>query len=258
MAPVNAPQAAPPVAATIHIYRGLMDRATTWRQRIDTPTNWAIITSGTSVSFVLNDPSHSHAVLLLVMLFTLSFLIIEARRTRYYDLWSSWVRLLETEYLAPILRDNQVTSNESWQRIMVRDMEYPHFKTSLWHLIGRRLRDNYLAIYTFLLMTWLLKLLIHQPPNASSSADTFIQHAAVGPVPGWLVMIAVLASYVALLALMFTTYRHKMPSIEVISRERILLRMTSPFQQPLSRRQFEPALLARFDEDGHRRSEPQD
>ena len=97
------PSAPPPVAATIHIYRGLMDRAATWRLRIDNPTNWAIVTSGTAVSFTLSDETHPHAVLLLLMLFVIMFLIIEARRTRYYDLWSSWLRLLETEYLAPIL-----------------------------------------------------------------------------------------------------------------------------------------------------------
>ena len=54
---------APPVAATIHIYRGLMDRATTWRMRIDNPTNWAIVTCGTTVRFTLSDETPSHAVL---------------------------------------------------------------------------------------------------------------------------------------------------------------------------------------------------
>jgi hypothetical protein len=57
-----------------------MDRATTWRNRIDAPTNWAIISVGTTASFVLNDPVHSHVVLLLMMLMVCSFLTIEARR----------------------------------------------------------------------------------------------------------------------------------------------------------------------------------
>src|SRR5205823_2957807 len=83
----------PPIVATIHIYRGIMDRATTWRVRVDTTTNWAIITTGTSVSFVLGSASRPHAAMLLTMVFTLAFLVIESRRLRYYDLWSSWVRL---------------------------------------------------------------------------------------------------------------------------------------------------------------------
>src|SRR5215213_10957728 len=67
--PGKTPTVPPPVAATVHIYRGLMDRGTTWRQRVDNPTNWAIVSCGTTVSFVLSDDLHSHVVLLLVMLF---------------------------------------------------------------------------------------------------------------------------------------------------------------------------------------------
>ena len=154
--PSSAP---PPVAATIHIYRGIMDRAGTWRVRIDNPTNWAIVTCGTAVSFTLSDEAHPHAVLLLVMLFVIMFVVVEARRTRYYDLWGSWLRLLETEYLAPILQDNIVTVNDTWQELLVRDLGFPHFKASLWKMIQRRMRDHYMAVYLFLLVSWLLKLL---------------------------------------------------------------------------------------------------
>ena len=176
----------PPVAATVHIYRGLMDRGTTWRQRVDNPTNWAIVSCGTTVSFALSDDTHSHVVLLLVMLFGISFLAIEARRTRYYDLWSSWLRLLETEYLAPILQDNCVTAGDTWQELIVRDLGYPHFKATLWRMVQRRLRDHYMAIYLFLLLSWLLKLL--QPIGETAACDTFVCHAAVGPVPGTVVL----------------------------------------------------------------------
>src|SRR5262245_14065314 len=134
--PANQPP--PPIAATVHIYRGLMDSAATWRTRIDYPTNWAIITSGTAASFVLSDESHSHAVLLLVMLMTVMFMTIEARRTRYYHLWSSWLRLLETEYFAPILKENSVTINDTWQALLVRDLGFPHFKMTFWQMLSRR------------------------------------------------------------------------------------------------------------------------
>src|SRR5204862_8330651 len=90
----------PPVAATVHIYRGLMDSASTWRTRIDNPTNWAIITSGATVSFVLSDEMQPHAVLLLVVVFTIRFMTIETRRTRNDQLWSSWVRLLGSDSFA--------------------------------------------------------------------------------------------------------------------------------------------------------------
>lgn len=231
----------PPVAATIHIYRGLMDSATTWRIRIDNPTNWAIITSGTAVSFVLSDEDHSHAVLLLVMLFMLMFLTIEARRTRYYNLWSSWLRLLETEYFAPILQNNYVTINDIWQALIVRDLGYPHFKTTFWQMLGRRLRDNYLAIYLFLILSWLVKLIAHHPPlNTSCLEGTFACNAIVGPIPGRIVLGAVFSFYAGLLLVMFVTYHTDEPSVEVLSRERTLQKLVSPMQQPVHRHPWHP------------------
>jgi uncharacterized membrane protein len=226
----------PPIGATVHIYRGLMDRSTTWRARIDNPTNWAILTCGTSVSFALNDETHSHAVLLLVMLFTLMFLAIEARRTRYYDLWSSWLRLLETEYLALILQDNCITANDTWHELLVRDLGYPHFKATFWGMFRRRLRDHYLAIYLFLLTSWLLKLLLHPSPGCQGADDTFVCHAGVGPIPGVYVLGVVLSFYSLLAIITLIGWSSRDSSVEVLSRERTLRKLVSPLQQPVSRR----------------------
>lgn len=231
----QAPPAPPSVGTSVHIYRGLMDRATTWRVRIDAPTNWAIISSGTAVSFVLNDPTHSHAVLLLMMMMTFAFLTIEARRTRFYDLWCSWVRLLEADYFAPILRDGQVTIDQLWEQMMVRDMDFPHFKSSFWQMFGRRLRDNYLAILLFLILSWLLKLLLHEradlPPYLT---NTFVNRATIGPIPGWMVLAIVLLTYVSLLVFVISIGRRGSSSIEVISGEQMLWRLASPLQQPVN------------------------
>lgn len=244
MAQQKQPLPPPPVGATVHIYRGLMDRATSWRIRIDAPTNWAIITSGTAVSFVLGNPGHSHAVILLVMLLTFGLLVMETRRMRYYDLWGSWLRLLETEYYKPILRNNHVTVHETWQQMVINDMAYPHFKTTFGQLLGRRLRDNYLAIYCFLIMCWLIKLLIHPRPDIPMGAETFVSHAAVGPFPGVLVLSIVLGFYISLCLIMFVTYSVPKPSIEVLSRERTLQKLASPTQQPMSQRQRLEAIIA--------------
>jgi uncharacterized membrane protein len=265
--PANQP-IPPPVAATVHIYRGLMDSAATWRTRIDNPTNWAIITSGTAVSFVLNDETHSHAVLLLVMLLTATFMTIEARRTRYYHLWSSWLRLLETEYFVPILKDNSVTVNDTWQAMIVRDLGFPHFKTTFLQMLGRRLRDVYLAIYTFLIISWFVKLLFHRPvaPEACApstaripaiedaldryfkynpvcATDTLLRHAAIGPIPGWVVITMVVSVYLGLITLMLLTFPSGEPSVEVLSRERTLQKLVSPTQQPVYKSPWHSELL---------------
>jgi uncharacterized membrane protein len=241
--PANQP-APPPVAATVHIYRGLMDSASTWRTRIDNPTNWAIITSGAAASFVLNDKSHSHAVLLLVMLLTVTFMTIEARRTRYYNLWGGWLRLLETEYFAPILKENMVTVNDTWQALIVRDLGFPHFKTTFWRMLGRRLRDVYLAIYLFLIMSWLVKLLLH-PLSVSGvcEEETVVCHATVGPIPGWAVLTTVFCIYVGLITFTLLISSGHEPSVEVLSRERTLQKLVSPAQQPVHKRPWHAALL---------------
>lgn len=240
-----APRTPPSVSASVHIYRGIMDRVTTWRNRIDAPTNWAITTIGATASFVLNDQQHSHAVLILVMLLTFVFLLIEARRLRYYDLWASWLRLLETDYYADILRANEVTLGQAWERQLVRDLENPQFKVSTSRLVAGRLRDNYLALFGFLLACWLLKLLIHQPLDQGVRTDSLIERATIGPFPGVLVFSVVVAWY-AVLVVFAVVHGRSFPGVELLDREQALARMTPLHQQPMSRRQSHAAMMTRF------------
>ncbi|HEY6120634.1 MAG TPA: DUF2270 domain-containing protein, partial [Pyrinomonadaceae bacterium] len=46
--------------AMIHFYRGEIQRSNTWRNRLDTTTNWAVITAGATLSFVFSSPSNPH------------------------------------------------------------------------------------------------------------------------------------------------------------------------------------------------------
>ncbi|MEA3341394.1 MAG: DUF2270 domain-containing protein, partial [Chloroflexota bacterium] len=89
--------------AMIHLYRGEMGRATAWRTRLDTTTNWAVITVAASLTFAFGSPQNPHFVLLLVLLLVCTFLYIEARRYRYYAIWSYRVRLMETDFFARML-----------------------------------------------------------------------------------------------------------------------------------------------------------
>ena len=40
--------------AMIHFYRGEVQRSNTWRNRLDTTTNWAVLTAGATLSFVFS------------------------------------------------------------------------------------------------------------------------------------------------------------------------------------------------------------
>src|ERR1041385_8050769 len=49
--------------AMIHFYRGEVQRSNTWRNRLDTTTNWAVITAGATLSFVFSSPNNPHFVI---------------------------------------------------------------------------------------------------------------------------------------------------------------------------------------------------
>src|SRR5262244_3684528 len=49
--------------AMIHFYRGEVQRSNTWRNRLDTTTNWAVLTAGATLSFVFSSSSNPHFVI---------------------------------------------------------------------------------------------------------------------------------------------------------------------------------------------------
>jgi uncharacterized membrane protein len=86
--------------AMIHFYRGEVQRSNTWRNRLDTTTNWAVLTAGATLSFAFSSSNNPHFVIPINSLLVAIFLLMEARRYRYYEIWSSRVRVLETGYFA--------------------------------------------------------------------------------------------------------------------------------------------------------------
>ena len=85
--------------ALAHLYRGEVTRSNTWRSRLDATTNWAVVTTGVALSYTFGAAGNTPVVILIVSLLVLLFLFIEARRYRYYELWTHRVRLLENELL---------------------------------------------------------------------------------------------------------------------------------------------------------------
>ncbi len=90
------------VTAFVHLYRAEVTRVNLWRSRLDTTTNWAVVTTG-AVLTLLQLPSNPHFVMLLVLLLILTFMFIEARRYSYYALWHYRARLLETDFFAAMV-----------------------------------------------------------------------------------------------------------------------------------------------------------
>ena len=69
----------------IHLYRAEVGRMVTYRQRLDTTTNWAITSSALVTTFSLGNATIPHAAFLFLMFVNAFFLVVEARRFRVYE-----------------------------------------------------------------------------------------------------------------------------------------------------------------------------
>ncbi len=169
------------VTAMVHFFRAEVQRANVWRQRLDTTTNWAVVATGATLSIAFGQASVHHSVILLNTLLVLWFLFIEARRYRYYELWSYRVRLMETDFYAAMLVPPFHPSPE-WAENLAENLLTPSFPISMWEAFGRRLRRNYYWIFLILLASWVAKIWLF--PQAPKDISEFVARGSVGPVPG--------------------------------------------------------------------------
>ena len=187
------------VNAIIHLYRGELGEATAWRGRIDTTSHWAIVLSATALSFVFSDKAiERHMLIPIISFFCTFFMIMEARRYRFFDIWRSRARMIEMNFYQPLLAGSKPPMAD-WAMRLAQDMEWPRFHMTLWEAVGRRLRRNYLGIYIILLGSWLVVLMTH--PTSTTSFSEIIARAAIGPLPGELVFLGMIVFYVGLITL---------------------------------------------------------
>jgi uncharacterized membrane protein len=174
--------------ALVHLYRGEVSRANTWRSRLDGTTNWAVLTTGATLSFAFSSPGNTHVMILINSLLIAFFLWLEARRYRYYDLWRARIRLMETEFFADLLVPQDVgETEEHWRELLAADLWHPRFTITMWEAMGRRLRRNYIWIFGVLTLSWIIKVGIH--PSPTTDFTTVLSRAQIGPVNGWIVIL---------------------------------------------------------------------
>jgi uncharacterized membrane protein len=201
--------------AMVHLYRGELSRANVWRQRLDSTTNWAVITAGAAISFALGNATGHHGVIILNMLLITLFLFIEARRYRYYELFASRVRLMETDFFASMFVPPFGPAAD-WAESMAENLLHPHFTISTWEAVGRRFRRNYLWIYVILVIAWIAKSSLF--PTPLTSLDELVARSAIGPVSGSLVIIAGIVFLGLLFTMGIATIRLQHASGEVLPR----------------------------------------
>jgi uncharacterized membrane protein len=203
------------VTAMVHLFRAEIQRANVWRQRLDTTTNWAVVATGATLSISFSQPSVHHGVIILNTLLVTWFLFIEARRYRYYELWSYRVRLMETDFFAAMLVPPFHPSPE-WAESLAENLLAPSFPISMWEAFGRRLRRNYLWIYLILFISWMGKSYLF--PQPALNLQEFIQRGAVGPIHGVVVIALGIVYHVFLLLIAIGTVGMTKATGEVLPR----------------------------------------
>jgi len=178
-----------------HLYRGEMERAVSWRGRLDSTTNWAVTIIAGILAYAFSSESVAHSIILVAMLIGVVFLLIEARRFRLYDVWRSRVRALQENLFANALDPSQGIEQRDWRELLSDDYRDPDVKMSMRIALAHRLRRVYLPLLVGLFLVWLVRL--------SGADEPLVEAASVSGIPGWAVIGAVGFGYVCLFTLAF-------------------------------------------------------
>lgn len=209
-----------------HFYRAEVQRSTAWRTRLDTTTNWAITATAAIVSFTFTSTAAPHPTLLVGVAIIFTFLLTEARRYRYYDLWARRVRLIESGFLAPRLRREPVSVD--FHAALAHELMKPRLRISALASLAFRLQRSYATMFVILLLGWVVKLDIHPAPARSFSE--LVARAQVGPVPALLVWAGWAACLVFIFGLLVYGKRAPLPPTELRAPARRTGRLAEAFQ----------------------------
>ncbi len=170
------------LGALAHLYRGEMYQSKIWRARLDTTTNWAVVTTGIALSVTFSNADASPLPMLLVSWVLVAFLAFEARRYVYYDIFRMRVRVMEVNFYAPILTGQGIRTDNRWNELLADDYRDMRFHITYWEAVGRRLRRNYAWLFATQLACYAGKIIVH--PTPLRSLTELWERAAIGPLPG--------------------------------------------------------------------------
>jgi len=111
---------------------------------------------------------------------------------------------METNFYAPMLNGKDCPAAPGWEEVLAHDYCDPQHHISFARAVGRRLRRNYCYVLTIQAAAYLGKIDIH--PTPVTSFAEFVQHAAIGPVPGQAILTAVVLFNGAWIVFTLVTY----------------------------------------------------
>lgn len=172
-------------SALVGLYRGELDRVTTWRGRLDKTTNWTVTIIAAVLTWVFSSPDNPHYLLLIGMLTVLMFHVVESRRYQRYDVWRARVRLLERDVFAAAIDPENRVDHDDWRTELGTDLRRPAFKIPFLEAYSRRYHRVYLPLQTVLLVAWVVRLTVFsadQGPLATASVVQIPGSVVVGAV----------------------------------------------------------------------------
>jgi len=131
-----------------HLYRGQMDRVTSWRSRLDRTTYWAVTIMAAILTWAFSSRNNPHYLLLIGMATLAVFLLVETRRYRAYDVWRERIRMLEQDLFAQMLDPDSEVTHREWRGRIGDDLRNPAVKVSVFRAFARRLTRVYYPLYS--------------------------------------------------------------------------------------------------------------
>lgn len=183
------------ITAMAHLYRGELQRSLSWRLRLDTTTNWAIVCTAGVITFAVNNPEFAALTLIAGMYANLLFLVLEAQRFRFFDLFHSRLRMVEENFYGPMLRRDLESPQADWGKCVAEDLILPHFHISMRQAIRARLARVYGSLFLVEIVGWILVVIFQQRP----AGDSWFELLELGRMPGWVPLILVLGLFIFLL-----------------------------------------------------------
>lgn len=179
-----------------HLYRGQMDRVTSWRSRLDRTTYWAVTLMVAILTWAFSSQNNPHYLLLIGMGTLLVFLFVETRRYRAYDVWRERIRLLEQDLFAQMLDPDEEMTHREWRERIGDDLRNPAVKMTMFTAFARRLSRVYYSLLLILLAAWIVRITAFEPNESWQTT------ASMPGVPGIVVGGVVAVLYLGLTAIL--------------------------------------------------------
>jgi uncharacterized membrane protein len=212
------------VTVMAHYYRAEVQRSLAWRERLDRTTNWAVGATAAFLGFGFAHPEISHAMFLFGLAIIYVLLFVESRRFRYYDAYEYRIRLLHHHFIYGVLVEGTVPvelgfdDTTFWRAELASDLRSPQYKMSRWTALGRRIYANYGYLFAILIIGWLLKIKLHPVPAVTW--QQFYDQAAIGFIPGWMILLFIICFIAHLYVLMFLGRRSRVGQDQLLMRRK--------------------------------------